>query len=234
VRAALTAAQQQLRETTVQIEGTRIPTHPQVLAAVAAVRDASLALRRTRLTAPVSGVIARRSVQVGERVAAGTPLMGIVPLDTVWVDANFKEVQLRDMRVGQPVTLRADIYGGRAIYHGKLVGLSAGSGTAFALLPAQNASGNWIKIVQRLPVRIELDPNELRAHPLRIGLSVTAKVDIRDTSGPLVSKQVRQIPIPSQTSLASDPEEDARIAQIIRDNLGAPADVSKIAANLSR
>jgi membrane fusion protein (multidrug efflux system) len=108
------------------------------------------------------------------------------------------------------------------------------SWSAFALLPAQNASGNWIKIVQRLPVRIELDPNELRAHPLRIGLSVTAKVDIRDTSGPLVSKQVRQIPIPSQTSLASDPEEDARIAQIIRDNLGAPADVSKIAANLSR
>jgi membrane fusion protein (multidrug efflux system) len=234
VRASLTAAQEQLREATAQIDGTIIPTHPQVLAAMAAVRDASLSIRRTRLTAPVAGVIARRSVQVGQRVAAGTPLMGIVPLDAVWVDANFKEVQLRDMRVGQPVTLRADMYGSKAVYHGKLVGLSAGSGTAFALLPAQNASGNWIKIVQRLPVRIELDPSELRAHPLRIGLSVTAKVDIRDTSGALVSPQVRQNPIPSQASLAYDPQEDARIAQIIRDNLNLPKSASKVAANLGR
>jgi membrane fusion protein, multidrug efflux system len=242
LRAALRAAQEQLNETTAQIDGTTVPTHPQVLAAIAAVRDASLALRRTRITAAVSGVVARRSVQVGQQVAAGTPLMGIVPLDAVWVDANFKEVQLRDVRVGQPVKLRADIYGGKAIYHGKVVGLSAGSGTAFALLPAQNASGNWIKIVQRLPVRIELDPAELRAHPLRIGLSVTADVDIRDTSGPLVSEQVRQVPIPSQTSLASDPEEDARIAKIIRDNLelskgaskNTPKSGSRMAANLTR
>jgi membrane fusion protein (multidrug efflux system) len=234
VRASLTAAQQQLNETTAQIDRTTIPTHPQVLAAMAAVRDASLALRRTHVTAPVPGVVAQRSVQVGQRVAAGTPLMGIVPLAAVWVDANFKEVQLRDMRVGQPVTLRADMYGGKVVYHGKLVGLSAGSGTAFALLPAQNASGNWIKIVQRLPVRIELDPDELRAHPLRIGLSVTARVDIRDTSGPLVSQQVRRIPIPSQPSLANDPQEEARIAQIIRDNLELPKGASKIAANLGR
>lgn len=234
VRASLTAAREQLNETTAQIDGTTIPTHPQVLAAIGAVRDASLALRRTRLSAPVPGIVARRSVQVGQRVAAGTPLMGIVPLDAVWVDANFKEVQLRDMRVGQPVTLRADMYGRSAAYHGKLVGLSAGSGTAFALLPAQNASGNWIKIVQRLPVRIELDPSELRAHPLRIGLSVTATVDIRDTSGSLVSQQVRQIPIPSQVSLAHDPQEDARIGQIISDNLGRPNSTSKLTANLSR
>jgi membrane fusion protein (multidrug efflux system) len=234
VRASLRAAQEHLNETTVQIDRTTIPTHPQVQTAIAAVRDASLVLRRTRLTAPVPGVVARRSVQVGQRVAAGTPLMGIVPLDAVWVDANFKEVQLRNMRVGQPVTLRADIYGGTAVYHGKVVGLSAGSGTAFALLPAQNASGNWIKIVQRLPVRVELDPSELRAHPLRIGLSVTARIDIRDTSGPLVSQQVRQIPIPSQASLADDPQEDARIAQIIRDNLGLPNSPAKLAVNLSR
>ena len=211
LRASLSAAQEQLNETTTQIDRTTIPTHPQVLAAIAAVRDASLALRRTRITAPVPGVVAQRSVQVGEQVAAGAPLMGIVPLNAVWVNANFKEVQLRNMRVGQPVTLHADMYGGGVVYHGKLVGLSAGSGTAFALLPAQNASGNWIKIVQRLPVRIELEPSELRAHPLRIGLSVTAKVDIRDTSGPLVSRQVRQIPIPSEASLANDPQEDARI-----------------------
>jgi membrane fusion protein (multidrug efflux system) len=234
VRASLTAAQQQLNETTAQIDRTTIPTHPQVLAAIAAVRDASLALRRTRVTAPVSGVIAQRTVQVGQRVAAGTPLMGVVPLAAVWVDANFKEVQLREMRVGQPVTLHADMYGGGVVYHGKLVGLSAGSGTAFALLPAQNASGNWIKIVQRLPVRIELDPSELRVHPLRIGLSVTARVDIRNTSGPLVSEQVRQIPIPSQASLANDPQEEARIAQIIRENLEVSRGASKIAANLNR
>jgi membrane fusion protein (multidrug efflux system) len=234
VRAALTATQQELNETTAQIDRTTIPTHPQVLAAIAAVRDASLALRRTRVTAPVAGVIAQRSVQVGQRVAAGTPLMGVVPLAAVWVDANFKEVQLRDMRVGQPVTLRADMYGGKVVYHGKVVGLSAGSGTAFALLPAQNASGNWIKIVQRLPVRIELDSSELRAHPLRIGLSVTAGVDIRDTSGPLVSAQVRRVPIPSQASLANDPQEEARIAEIIRDNLELPKRDAKIAANLSR
>ena len=234
LRASLTAAQEQLNETTTQIDGTTIPTHPQVLAAIAAVRDASLALRRTRITAPVPGVVAQRSVQVGEQVAAGAPLMGIVPLNAVWVNANFKEVQLRNMRVGQPVTLHADMYGGGVVYHGKLVGLSAGSGTAFALLPAQNASGNWIKIVQRLPVRIELDPSELRAHPLRIGLSVTARVDIRDTSGPLVSRQVRQIPIPSEASLANDPQEDARITQIIRDNLGVPKGDSKLAANLGR
>jgi membrane fusion protein (multidrug efflux system) len=234
LRAGLTAVQQQLNETTAQIDRTTIPTHPEVLAAIAAVRDASLALRRTRVTSPVAGVVAQRSVQVGERVAAGTPLMGVVPLDAVWVDANFKEVQLRDMRVGQPVTLHADVYGGKVVYHGKIVGLSAGSGTAFALLPAQNASGNWIKIVQRLPVRIELESSELRAHPLRIGLSVTADVDIRDTSGPLVSEQVRRVPFPSQASLANDPQEEARIAQIIRDNLELPKGGAKIAANLGR
>jgi membrane fusion protein (multidrug efflux system) len=234
VRASLTAAREELNETTAQIDGTTIPTHPQVLAAMAAVRDASLTLRRTRVTAPVSGVIAQRSVQVGQRVAAGTALMGVVPLDAVWVDANFKEVQLRNMRVGQLVRLRADVYGGDAVYHGRLVGLSAGSGTAFALLPAQNASGNWIKIVQRLPVRIELDAGELRAHPLRIGLSVTADVDIRDTSGPLVSEQVRRIPIPSQTSLANDPQEEAHIAQIIKDNLGTAKGGAKIVASLGR
>jgi membrane fusion protein (multidrug efflux system) len=161
-------------------------------------------------------------------------LAGVVPLDAVWVDANFKEVQLRDMRVGQPVTLHADIYGGKVSYHGKVVGLSAGSGTAFALLPSQNASGNWIKIVQRLPVRVALDPEELRAHPLRIGLSVTSTVDIHDTSGSLVAREVRQVPIPSQQSLASDPTVDARINQIIQSNLGSPKAQSRVAANWER
>jgi membrane fusion protein, multidrug efflux system len=232
LRATLTAAREHLNETTAQIDGTTVATNPQVLAAAAAFRDASLALRRTRITAPVSGVVARRSVQVGQQVAAGTPLAGVVPLEAVWVDANFKEVQLRDMRVGQPVTLRADIYGGKVSYHGKVVGLSAGSGTAFALLPSQNASGNWIKIVQRLPVRVALDPDELRAHPLRIGLSVTSTVDIRDTSGSLVAREVRQVPIPSQPSLARDPSVNVRITQIIESNLGDTKGTPKLAANV--
>jgi len=220
LRAALAAAREQLNATAAQIDGTTVPTHPQVLAAEAAVRDAALALRRTRIAAPLAGVVARRSVQVGQRVAPGTPLMAVVPLDDVWVDANFKEVQLQNMRVGQPVTLRADLYGGGMEYHGKLAGLSAGSGTAFALLPAQNASGNWIKIVQRVPVRIVLDPQELKSHPLRVGLSMTARVDVRDTSGALIAEQVRNRPLPSQPSLADDPEVEARIARIVSANAG--------------
>jgi membrane fusion protein, multidrug efflux system len=231
IRATLAAAREQLNGTKAQIDGTTVATNPEVLAAAAAVRDAWLALRRTRVTAPLSGVVARRSVQVGQQIAPGTPLMGVVPLDALWVDANFKEVQLRDMRVGQPVTLHADVYGGNAVYHGKLVGLSAGTGSAFALLPAQNASGNWIKIVQRLPVRVQLDPGELRAHPLRIGESMTVTVGIRDTSGPLVSRQVRRVPIPSQPSLANDPAVEARIARIIRDNLGQTKSEYALSAN---
>jgi len=224
MQASLAEARQQLNATTAQIDGTTVATHPQVLAAEAAVRDAALALHRTRITAPVSGVVARRSVQLGQRVAAGTPLMAVVPLDDVWVDANFKEVQLADMRVGQPVTLHADVYGGGTDYHGKLVGLSAGSGSAFALLPAQNASGNWIKIVQRVPVRIALDPKELQQHPLRVGLSMTVKVDIRDTSGALIASQVRSQPLPTQASLGDDPAVTTRIAQIVAANAGATRD----------
>ena len=231
IRATLAAAREHLNSTRAQIDGTTVRSNPEVLAAAAAVRDAWLALRRTHVTAPVAGVVARRSVQVGQRIAAGTPLMGVVPLDALWVDANFKEVQLRDMRVGQPVTLRADVYGGNAVYHGRLVGLSAGTGSAFALLPAQNASGNWIKIVQRLPVRVQLDAGELRAHPLRIGESVTVTVDIRDTSGPLVATQVRRVPIPSQPSLADDPAVEVRINHIVQDNLGDSRSREALSAN---
>ena len=223
MRASLIEAREQLKATTVQIDGTSVETHPQVLAAEAAVRDAALALRRTQISAPVAGVVARRSVQVGQRVAPGTPLMAVVPLDDVWVDANFKEVQLKDMRVGQPVEVRSDVYGRSVKYHGKLVGLSAGSGSAFALLPAQNASGNWIKIVQRVPVRIALDPRELKSHPLRVGLSTTVSVDIRDTSGALIATQVRSEPIPVQASLGNDPGVEARIAHILAANRGAHA-----------
>jgi len=177
-RANVAAAREQLDQTIAQIDGTTIADHPQVLAAAAAVRNAELALHRTDLTSPVTGIIAKRSVEVGQRVAAGTPLMAVVPLEDVWVDANFKEVQLNRMRAGQPVTVHTDLYGHGVTYHGRLVGISAGSGSAFALLPAQNASGNWIKIVQRVPVRILLDPQELKAHPLRVGLSMNVDIDV--------------------------------------------------------
>jgi membrane fusion protein (multidrug efflux system) len=219
-RANVEAAGEQLSQTIAQIDGTTIANHPQVLAAAAAVRNAALALRRTQLTAPVGGVVAKRSVQVGQRVAAGTPLLAVVPLDDVWIDANFKEVQLSRMRAGQPVTIHADMYGGDAVYHGRLAGLAAGSGNAFALLPPQNASGNWIKIVQRLPVRILLDPQELKQRPLRVGLSTTVRVDLRDTSGPLVATAVRNTPQPRQSSAGDDPAVDERIAKIIADNAG--------------
>ena len=228
-KAALDAAHEQLNATEAQLQGTTIETHPQVLDAEAAVRNAALALHRTELRAPVSGVIAKRAVQLGQRVAAGSPLMALVPLDDVWVDANFKEVQLRTMRVGQPVTLHADLYGSGVVFHGRLAGMSAGSGSAFALLPAQNASGNWIKIVQRVPARITLDPQELKAHPLRVGLSMSADVDVRDTSGPVVSSQVRNVPQPTQASAGDDPELQARIDRIVALNAGHDSTHSSVA-----
>jgi membrane fusion protein (multidrug efflux system) len=222
-RANVAAARQQLSQTVAQIDGTTIADHPQVLAAAAAVRNAALALHRTDLISPVSGVIAKRSVQVGQRVAAGTPLLAVVPLDDVWIDANFKEGQLERMRAGQPVTVHTDLYGGDVTYHGHVVGIAAGSGNAFALLPAQNASGNWIKIVQRLPVRILLDPKELEAHPLRVGLSTAVRVDLHDASGPLVTTAVRNVPQPTQASAGIDPAVDERIAALIADNAGPKA-----------
>jgi membrane fusion protein, multidrug efflux system len=229
-RSNLAAARQQLSQTIAQIDGTTIADHPQVLSAAAAVRNAALALHRTDLISPVTGVIAKRSVQVGQRVAAGTPLLAVVPLDDVWIDANFKEVQLERMRAGQPVTVHTDLYGHHVTYHGRVVGIAAGSGSVFALLPAQNASGNWIKIVQRVPVRILLDAEELKAHPLRVGLSTTVNVDLHDISGPLLSNAVRNVPQPKQASAGDDPQVDARIAAIIADNAGPNAhEVKKLA-----
>jgi membrane fusion protein (multidrug efflux system) len=222
-RANVAAARQQLSQTIAQIDGTTIADHPQVLAAAAAVRNAALALRRTEITSPVTGIVAKRSVQVGERVAAGSPLLAVVPLEDVWIDANFKEGQLARMRSGQPVTVRTDVYGRSVTYHGHVVGVAAGSGNAFALLPSQNASGNWIKIVQRVPVRILLDPQELKEHPLRVGLSATVRVDLHDTSGTLMASAVRNVPLPVQASAGDDPAVDARIASIIADNAGPKA-----------
>ena len=222
--AALAVSQEQLVTTQAQIADTDIDTHPQVLAAAARLREAALALKRTRIVAPVSGTVARRSVQIGARIAAGAPLMAVVPLDQAWVDANFKEVQLADIRIGQPVKLQADLYGSRVEYDGRVVGLGAGSGSAFALLPAQNASGNWIKIVQRVPVRIALDPEALQRNPLRIGLSMKAEIDLHDTSGSRVaSNTVRALPPRTITADGNDADVDARIARIIAAHRGGGA-----------
>ncbi|MEX3932309.1 HlyD family efflux transporter periplasmic adaptor subunit [Paraburkholderia phymatum] len=182
-QAALDAARQQAEANRALTDRTTIEQHPNVQAAASKVRDAYLAYARNTLPAPVTGYVAKRSVQVGQRVSPGTPLMAIVPLDGVWVDANYKESQLRNMRIGQPVTLTADVYGSKVQYHGRVVGFSAGTGSAFATLPAQNATGNWIKVVQRLPARIQLDQKELEAHPLRIGLSMEVDVDTRNDTG---------------------------------------------------
>ena len=182
-KAALDVAQKQLAAVRVSVAGVAPAEHPAVLAAKADYLSAWLASRRNAIMAPVSGYVAKRSVQVGSRIAPGAPLLSIVPLDQLWVDANFKESELRDIRVGQPATIEADIYGSKVTYHGKVVGLGAGTGSAFSLLPAQNASGNWIKVVQRVPVRISLDPKELAAHPLRVGLSATVDVDISAQGG---------------------------------------------------
>ncbi|MFS0772698.1 efflux RND transporter periplasmic adaptor subunit [Sphingomonas sp. 1P08PE] len=199
------------------VRGTTVETNPAVQAAIAAYRRAAITVGHMRITAPVAGVVAQRTVQIGQQVAPGTPLMAVVPLERLWVDANFRETQLRDLRIGQPATITSDMYGGDIVYHGRVVGLGAGSGNAFALLPAQNASGNWIKITQRVPVRIMLDPAELRANPLRVGLSVAATVDTADTSGTRLGQPGRAAYAGLQTA-AGDPQVEARIRQIVAAN----------------
>jgi len=218
-KAAQAAAQQELAANQARIDRTTVADHPDVLAASAQVHDAYLDLARTKLDAPVSGYVAKRAVQLGQRVAPGAPLMAIVPLDQVWVDANFKEPQLASMRVGQPATLTADLYGGKVTYHGTVAGFGAGTGSAFALLPAQNATGNWIKIVQRVPVRIALDRQELAAHPLQIGLSMQVEVDTHRREGERLP-QVSQ-PTPTYAASVSDAVDHAaaeRVRSIIAAN----------------
>ena len=228
---ALAAAQAQLATSSALVSDTQIATHPDVKAAAAKVRAAWLNDQRMTLVAPVSGYIAKRTVQVGQRVQPGTPLMAVVPLHQVWVDANFKETQLTDMRIGQPVTLTSDIYGGSVKYHGKVVGLGIGTGSAFSLLPAQNASGNWIKIVQRLPVRISIDPKDLDKYPLRIGLSMDVDVNLHNQSGPTLSQQPVQHPVFSTDVYARDKAEADRLIQkIVHENSGPVASAPRTAA----
>jgi len=212
-KAALNAARQELAANQAHIDRTTVANHPDVLSVAAQVHDAYLDVARTQLPAPVSGYVAKRTVQLGQRVAPGVPLMSIVPLDQVWVDANFKEPQLAAMRAGQPVTLEADLYGNKVHYHGTVAGFGAGTGSAFALLPAQNATGNWIKIVQRVPVRIALDPNELARHPLQIGLSMQVAVDTRNREGARLPQPT--LPTPASTTDVYD-SVDAAAAQRIK------------------
>ncbi|AOJ13301.1 HlyD family efflux transporter periplasmic adaptor subunit [Burkholderia vietnamiensis] len=228
-QASVDAAQQELASNRALTANTTIASHPNVMAAAAKVRDAYLANARNVLPAPVTGYVAKRSVQVGQRVSPGTPLMSVVPLNAVWVDANFKEVQLRHMRIGQPVELTADIYGSSAVYHGKVVGFSAGTGSAFSLLPAQNATGNWIKVVQRLPVRIEIDPKDLDKHSLRIGLSMQVDVDIKDERGDQLANAHNTVYETDVFAKYGD-EADAEIARIIAANAGGNAPASAAAA----
>jgi membrane fusion protein (multidrug efflux system) len=186
-QSAVIAARESLASNQTLTDGVAVDQHPNVMRAAARVRESYLALRRAELLAPVDGFVAKRSVQLGQRIAAGAPLMSVIALDGVWVEANFKESQLRNLRIGQPVELQADVYGKKVDYRGTIDGLGAGTGAAFALLPAQNATGNWIKVVQRVPVRIRLDPKELVEHPLRVGLSMDAKVDVRNTDGRMLA-----------------------------------------------
>jgi membrane fusion protein, multidrug efflux system len=227
-KSALNAAQQQLLANRARVDRTTIEEHPDVRNAAAHWRDAYLAFARTALPAPVAGFVAKRAVQLGQRVSPGAALMAIVPLDQVWVDANFKEAQLATMRLGQPVTLTADIYGGKVKYHGKVAGFGAGTGSAFAVLPAQNATGNWIKIVQRVPVRIMLDPQELAAHPLQIGLSMQVEVDTHDRQGDRLPQLAQSVPaFATDVFRLQDAIADQRVKAIIAANEAEPQRIAQ-------
>lgn len=219
-RAALQQAQATLASTQAAIAGTTPATHPRVLQAEAHLRAAWLALSRTRVLAPVSGYVVRRSVQLGDQVSPSTQMLALVPVSSMWVDANFKENQLGSLRIGQPVQVSVDMYGSHVQYHGTVLGLTAGTGSALAVLPTQNASGNWIKIVQRLPVRIGLQPGELARHPLFLGLSANIDVSVRDRDGSALSR-VPAWPASQRTDVYTDQDSgaDRMIDDIVSANL---------------
>jgi membrane fusion protein, multidrug efflux system len=231
--AGVQQAQATLASTRAAIAGTTPATHPRVLQAEAALRNAWLALARTEVVAPVSGYVVRRAVQLGQQVAPSTEMLAIVPVDSMWVDANFKENQLSGLRIGQPATVSADMYGSHVHYHGRVLGITAGTGSSLAVLPAQNASGNWIKIVQRLPVRIGLDPQELEQHPLFLGLSTSIDVDVTDQKGAALSRQPA-FPVALSTDVyaAQETGADAAIAVILAANLAHTAAAGSHPASL--
>jgi membrane fusion protein (multidrug efflux system) len=220
-RAALTQAVRQSTASHALIDGTQVEDNPAVLQAKAAYRDAWIAAQRNAVVAPVTGYVAERSVQLGQRIQAGQALMTVIPLNSLWVDANFKEAQLRNLRIGQPAQVRSDLYGGSYIFHGHVEGMSAGTGAAFALLPPQNASGNWIKVVQRVPVRIQIDESDLVKSPLRVGLSATVTADTTNRDGPVLPREAARTPVGDTQVYTQDLDKaNAETDAIVRRNLG--------------
>lgn len=220
-KAQLDVATEQFNANKAVILDTPLSEQPAVKQAATEVRNAWLALERTDIRSPVDGYVSRRSVQVGAQITPATPLMAVVPATGMWIDANFKETQLSTMRIGQPAKVVTDFYGDKVVFTGTVTGLDMGTGSAFSLLPAQNASGNWIKVVQRLPVRIALDPAQLEKYPLRIGLSGDVTVDTQNTDGPVLSKSVRTDPVYHTSALSIDMQPaDQMIAEIISRNAG--------------
>ncbi|EIL90263.1 multidrug resistance protein EmrA [Rhodanobacter fulvus Jip2] len=215
--AALDMATQQVAGSSALIGRTTVATNPDVLAAASQVRDAWIAVYRTDVPAPVTGMVTKRNVQLGQKINPGVSLMSVVPLDHLWVDANFKESQLRHIRIGQKVDLVADVYGDDVVYHGTVIGQDAGTGSVFSLLPAQNATGNWIKVVQRVPIRIALDPQQVAQHPLQLGLSMKVTVATRQREG-------------SRLVTAGAPEHGYRTDVFARQLASADAVVDKIIA----
>ena len=219
-RAALTQAVRQSNSSHALVDGTAVEDNPAVLQAKAAYRDAWIASQRNAVVAPVTGYVAERSVQLGQHVQAGQALMTVIPLNSLWVDANFKEVQLRHLRIGQPAEVRSDLYGGAFIFHGHVKGMSAGTGAAFSLLPAQNASGNWIKVVQRVPVRIQIDDADLVKSPLRVGLSATVTVDTTTRNGPVLAMDANDTPVGDTQVYTQDLDKaNAEADAVVRRNL---------------
>ncbi len=220
-QADLDVATQQYNANQAMLLNTTLENQPAVQQSASAVRDAWLALQRTDIRSPVDGYVSQRSVQVGSQISSSSSLMAVVPDKQLWVDANFKETQLADVRIGQPATIVADLYGDNVVYHGKVVGLDMGTGSAFSLLPAQNATGNWIKVVQRLPVRVDIDPQDLAKHPLRIGLSTLVTVDIANKDGQVLATSVRSTPAYESNALELQlGTVNQMIADIIRANAG--------------
>ncbi|MDB6083437.1 MAG: HlyD family secretion protein [Gammaproteobacteria bacterium] len=220
-RAALTQAERQAAAAHALVDGISVQENPAVLQARAAYRDAWIAAQRNAVVAPVTGYVAERSVQLGQHIQAGQALMTVIPLNSLWVDANFKEVQLRHLRIGQAAQVRSDLYGGAFVYHGHVQGMSAGTGAAFALLPAQNASGNWIKVVQRVPVRIQIDDADLAKSPLRVGLSATVTVDTTTRDGPVLAREAQDQPVGDTQVYTRDLDKaNAEADAVVHRNLG--------------
>ena len=221
-RAAVTQALGQSTAAHALVDGAQVEDNPAVLQAKSAYRDAWIAAQRNAVVAPVTGFVAERSVQLGQHIQAGQALMTVIPLNALWVDANFKEVQLRHLRIGQPAQVRSDLYGGSFIFHGRVSGMSAGTGAAFALLPAQNASGNWIKVVQRVPVRIQIDAADLKNSPLRVGLSATVTVDTTNRDGPVLATSAAATPVGDTHVYTQDLDKaSAEADAVVRRNLQA-------------